>query len=157
MVIPCRQRARAALVSKWALVELDEHAGTQDVELRPVTTPPALVVTVKPCIGTVVKPPAALSISAVLAATQVVVLVRSAELHPVAVPMRQARLGQHVSGVSAESRQAQSILVSIHLGPDLQNISRQSYDYLTIMPKLRSTYDGRLIYTNILRRAQGFS
>ena len=31
-------------------------------------------------------------------------------------------------------------------GPDLQNILRQSYDYLTIMPKLRSTYDGRLIY-----------
>ena len=33
----------------------------------------------------------------------------------------------------------------IILGPDLQNILRQSYDYLTIMPKLRSTYDGRLI------------
>jgi len=32
--------------------------------------------------------------------------------------------------------------------PDLQNILRQSYDYRTIMPKLRSirsTYDGRLI------------
>jgi len=28
--------------------------------------------------------------------------------------------------------------------PDLQNILRQSYDYLKIMPKLRSTYDGRL-------------
>ena len=35
---------------------------------------------------------------------------------------------------------------SIELGPDLQNVLRQSYDYLTIMPKLRSTYDGRLIY-----------
>ena len=33
-----------------------------------------------------------------------------------------------------------------NLGPDLQTILRQSYDYLTIMPKLRSTYDGRLIY-----------
>ena len=32
------------------------------------------------------------------------------------------------------------------LGPDLQNILRQSYDRLTIMPKLPSTYDGRLIY-----------
>ena len=32
------------------------------------------------------------------------------------------------------------------LEPDLQNILRQSYDYLTVMPKLRSTYDGRLIY-----------
>ena len=32
------------------------------------------------------------------------------------------------------------------LGPDLQNILRQSYDYLTIMQKLRSTYDGHLIY-----------
>jgi len=34
----------------------------------------------------------------------------------------------------------------IFLGPDLQNILRQPYDYLTIIPKLRSTYDGRLIY-----------
>jgi len=32
------------------------------------------------------------------------------------------------------------------LGPDLQNVLRQSYDYLTIMPNLRSTYDGRRIY-----------
>jgi len=32
------------------------------------------------------------------------------------------------------------------MGPDLQNILRQSYDYVTIMPKLRSTYDGRVIY-----------
>jgi len=29
---------------------------------------------------------------------------------------------------------------------DLQNILRQYYDYLTIMPKLRSTYHKRLIY-----------
>jgi len=34
---------------------------------------------------------------------------------------------------------------SLALKPDLQNILRQSYDYLTIMPKSRSTYDGRLI------------
>jgi len=33
-----------------------------------------------------------------------------------------------------------------YLRPDLQNIFRQSYDYLTIMQKLRSTYNGRLIY-----------
>ena len=43
-----------------------------------------------------------------------------------------------------------SDLFSTHIrqrqGPDLQNILRQSYDYRTIMPKLRSTYDGRLIY-----------
>jgi len=32
------------------------------------------------------------------------------------------------------------------LRPDLQNILRQFYDYLTIMPKLRSTYDGHVIY-----------
>jgi len=32
------------------------------------------------------------------------------------------------------------------LGPDLQNILRQSYDYLTIMPNLGSTYDRRLIF-----------
>ena len=31
-------------------------------------------------------------------------------------------------------------------GPDLQNVLRQSYDYLTIMPELRSTYDRRLIH-----------
>jgi len=32
------------------------------------------------------------------------------------------------------------------LRPDLQNILRQCYDYLTIMPKLRWTFDGRQIY-----------
>jgi len=37
-------------------------------------------------------------------------------------------------------------LTSENLGPDLQNILRQSYDHFTIMPNLRSTYDGRLIY-----------
>ena len=30
--------------------------------------------------------------------------------------------------------------------PDLPNILRQAYDCLTIMPKLRSTYDGRLTF-----------
>jgi len=37
-------------------------------------------------------------------------------------------------------------LTAKNQGPDLQNILRQSYDYLRIMRKLRSTYDGRLIY-----------
>ena len=31
-------------------------------------------------------------------------------------------------------------------GPDFQNILQQSNDYLTIMLKLRSTYDGPVIY-----------
>ena len=35
--------------------------------------------------------------------------------------------------------------VALNRGPDLQNILRLSCDYRTIMPKLRSTYDGRLI------------
>jgi len=37
-------------------------------------------------------------------------------------------------------------------GPDLQNILRQSYDYLTIVPKLRLTYDVRLIYQKNLSK-----
>jgi len=37
-------------------------------------------------------------------------------------------------------------LRQLNKGPDLQNILRQSHDYLTIMPKIRSTNDGRLIY-----------
>jgi len=41
-------------------------------------------------------------------------------------------------------------------GPDLQNILRQSYDYLTIMPKLRSTYDGRLIYKTSYEELRAF-
>jgi len=46
---------------------------------------------------------------------------------------------------------AKSLPYCIHfedndLVPGLQNILQQSYDYLTIMPKLRSTYDGRLTY-----------
>ena len=44
----------------------------------------------------------------------------------------------------------------IALGPDLQNILRQSYDYLTIMPKLRSTYDGRLIYKSSYEERSDF-
>jgi len=40
---------------------------------------------------------------------------------------------------------AYSAPLTPYLWPDLQNILRQSYDYLTIMPTLRSTYDGRLI------------
>ena len=42
------------------------------------------------------------------------------------------------------------------LGPDLQNILRQSYDYLMIMPKLRSTYDGRLIYKTCYNEWKAF-
>jgi len=37
-------------------------------------------------------------------------------------------------------------LTSENLGPDLKHILRQSYDHFTIMPNLRSTYNGRLIY-----------
>ena len=35
-------------------------------------------------------------------------------------------------------------------------ILRQSYDYLTIMPKLRSTYDGRLIYKTSYKGSKAF-
>ena len=41
------------------------------------------------------------------------------------------------------------ITVSTNQGcqrPDLRNVLQLSYDYLTIMPKLRSTHDGRVIY-----------
>ena len=41
-------------------------------------------------------------------------------------------------------------------GPDLQNILRQSYDYLTIMPRLRSTYDGHLIYKTAYNEWKAF-
>ena len=41
-------------------------------------------------------------------------------------------------------------------GPDLQNILRQSYDYLTIIPKLRWTYDGRLIYKTSYEERKAF-
>jgi len=40
--------------------------------------------------------------------------------------------------------------------PDLRNILRQSYDYLTIMPKLRSTYDGRLVYETSYEERKDF-
>ena len=43
------------------------------------------------------------------------------------------------------------------LGPDLQNILRQSYDYLTIIPgKLRSTYDRRLIHKTSYEKRKAF-
>ena len=40
--------------------------------------------------------------------------------------------------------------------PDLQNVFRQSYDRLTIMRKLRSTYDGRLIYRTSCAEREAF-
>jgi len=48
---------------------------------------------------------------------------------------------------SAE-RRSRSVVVRVQVRQvtDLLNISRQTYDYLTTMPKLRSTYDGRLMY-----------
>ena len=46
--------------------------------------------------------------------------------------------------------------VAVDLGPDLQNILRQSYDYLAIMPNLRSTYDGRLIYKTSYEERKAF-
>ena len=44
----------------------------------------------------------------------------------------------------------------VNQGLDLQNILRQSYDYLTIMPKLRSTYDGCLIYKTSYEERMAF-
>jgi len=41
-------------------------------------------------------------------------------------------------------------------GPDLQNSLRQSYDYLRIMPKLRSTCDRRLIYKTSYKERKNF-
>ena len=40
--------------------------------------------------------------------------------------------------------------------PDLRNILRHSYVYLTIMPQLRSTYDGRLIYKTSCEERKAF-
>ena len=48
-------------------------------------------------------------------------------------------------------------LIAVDQGPDLQNILRQSYDYLTIMPKLRRLTIDVSFKKNILRRTQGFS
>ena len=40
--------------------------------------------------------------------------------------------------------------------PDLPNILQQSYNYLTIKRKLRSTYDGRLIYKTSYEGCKAF-
>jgi len=55
------------------------------------------------------------------------------------------------SAVSNTESVISLISVMMHIaaaaqGPDLQNILRQSYDYLTIMPKFLLTYDKCLIY-----------
>ena len=39
---------------------------------------------------------------------------------------------------------------------NLPNISRQSYDYLMITPKLRSTYDGRLVHQTSYEEHKAF-
>jgi len=46
--------------------------------------------------------------------------------------------------------------LNVRLGPDLQNILPQSYDYLTIMPQLRSTYDECLIYKTAYNEWKAF-
>jgi len=43
-------------------------------------------------------------------------------------------------------QEAAASLYCSHRWPDLQNVLRQSCDYLTIMPELRSTNDGRLMF-----------
>jgi len=54
------------------------------------------------------------------------------------------RVGVRVARSTVFDRTARFLVQG--LWPDLQNILRQSYDYLMIMRKLRSSYDGRLIY-----------
>jgi len=53
-------------------------------------------------------------------------------------------------GVGEEAEIAQK------LAPDLQNILRQSYDYPTIMPKLRPTYNGRIILQTSYEERKAF-
>jgi len=45
---------------------------------------------------------------------------------------------------------------AVDMGLDLQNILQQSYDYLTIVQKLRSTYDRRLIYKTSYKGCKAF-
>jgi len=54
-------------------------------------------------------------------------------------------------------RRVSMLTMVLVLGPDFQNILRQYYDYLTIMPKLRlTTYDERLIYKTSYERRKAF-
>jgi len=77
-----------------------------------------------------------------------------------------SRYDDHFMSIAWQGVQAHSFMYSplvvkllnywqrIYPWPDLQNILRQSYDYLTIMPKLRSTYDRRLIYKTSYKDAR---
>jgi len=58
--------------------------------------------------------------------------------------------------LKASTRATNPSRVRPTLGPDLQNILRQSCDRLTIMLKLRSTYDGRLIYQTSYEERRAF-
>ena len=49
-----------------------------------------------------------------------------------------------------------SVYKQTHHGPDVQNILWQSHDYLMIMPKLRSTYDRRLIHKPSYEECKAF-
>ena len=79
-------------------------------------------------------------------------------------PKKQSRSVQKAS-VGVPVRVEWQRIPAAFVGKDLRRsefeawgpIYKISYDNLSIMPKLRSTYDGRLIYKNILHRAQGFS
>ena len=70
--------------------------------------------------------------------------------------MAVASAGPYASLHLTPDRQPDNRKIFVNQGPDLQNILRQSYDYLTIMPKLRSTYDGRLIYKTTYNEWKAF-
>ena len=68
----------------------------------------------------------------------------------VAVPAAACAAAKPVCAAATATARAHYDHARHVLGPDLQNILRQSYDYLTTMTKLRSTYDGLLIYNKHL-------
>ena len=101
---------------------------------------------------------------------------RSAHCHSLFTHLALTRRRPHRRGVGLGMRPSSTVRVatyyylfhSIHgsvgetpsaagkQAPNLQNILRQSYDYLTIMPKLRSTYDRRLIHKTSYERRKAF-
>ena len=58
--------------------------------------------------------------------------------------------------VTFVSASVELFAAAVDMGLDLQNILQQSYDYLTIMQKLQSTYEGRLFYKTSYKGCKSF-
>ena len=112
-VVVCHRQRRHSLCS--ALIQLHQHASKDNVVdiLTRLRIPDGIFVVIsKYWPGAVVVPPTS-AVTALARWLVVVVLIGSAELHPVGDSVRMKRGAKSIICISAESRHTQTVLVSL--------------------------------------------